>query len=131
MVEKVTMNFDLSKVTAPVCISVVVLKNYGPERSYILVELFKKCLKESCFPDCWKVSSVVPVLKNVGERSTAKSYCPARLLSVVSKVFEKLVNNRIADQLEKFGLFLFSSLVFGLFGQLQIFLQYLIELLGL
>ena len=125
------MNFDLSKVTAPVCISVVVLKNYGPERSYILVELFKKCLKESCFPDCWKVSSVVPVLKNVGERSTAKSYCPVRLLSVVSKVFEKLVNNRIADQLEKFGLFLFSSLVFGLFGQLQIFLQYLIELLGL
>ena len=116
MVEKVTMNFDLSKVTAPVCISVVVLKNYGPERSYILVELFKKCLKESCFPDCWKVSSVVPVLKNVGERSTAKSYCPVRLLSVVSKVFEKLVNNRVADQLKKFGLFLFSSLVFGLFG---------------
>ena len=74
---------------------------------------------------------MVPVLKNVGERSTAKSYRPVRLLSVVSKVFEKLVNNRIADQLEKFGLFLFSSLVFGLFGQLQIFLQYLIELLGL
>ena len=27
------------------------------------------------------------------------------LLSVVSKVFEKLVNNRIVDHLEKYGLF--------------------------
>ena len=73
--------------------------------SNILAELFNKCLKESCFPDCWKVSSVVPVFKNVGERSTAKNYHPVSLLSVVSKVFEKLVNNRIVDHLDKYGLF--------------------------
>ena len=78
----------------------VVLKNCEPELSYILPELFKKCLKESCFPECWKVSSVVPVFKNIGERSTAKNYCPVSLLSVDSKV-EKLVNNRIVDHLEK------------------------------
>ena len=35
-----------------------------------------------------KVSSVVPVFKNVGEKSTAKNYRPVILLSVVSKVFE-------------------------------------------
>ena len=46
-----------------------------------------------------------PVFKNVGERSTAKNYHPVSLLSVVSKVFEKLVNNRIVDHLEKCGLF--------------------------
>ena len=45
------------------------------------------------------------VFKNVGERSTAKKYHPVSLLSVVSKVFEKLVNNRIVDHLEKCGLF--------------------------
>ena len=89
----------------PDCIPVVVLKNCEPELSYILAKLFNKCLKESCFPDCWKVSSVVPVFKNVGERSTAKNYRPASLLSVVSKVFEKLLNNRIVDHLEKCGLF--------------------------
>ena len=49
--------------------------------------------------------TVVPVFKNVGERSTAKNYRPVSLLSVVSKVFEKLVNNRIVDHLEKCGLF--------------------------
>ena len=53
------------------------------------------CLKEFSFLDCWKISSVVPVFKNVGERSTAKNYRTVSLLSVVSKVFEKLVNNGI------------------------------------
>ena len=83
----------------------VVLKNCEPELSYTLAELFNVCLKESCFPECWKVSLVVPVFKNVGEKSTAKNYCPASLLSVVSKVFEKLVNNRIVDHQGKCGLF--------------------------
>ena len=48
---------------------------------------------------------MVAVFKNVGERSTAKNYRPVSLLSVVSKVFEKPVNNRIVDHLEKCGLF--------------------------
>ena len=65
MVRKVVMNLNLSKASSPDCIPVVVLKNCEPELSYILAELFNKCLKESCFPDCWKVSSVVPVFKNL------------------------------------------------------------------
>ena len=105
MVRKVVMNLDLSKVSGPDCIPVVVLKNCESELSYILAEFFNKCLKGSCFPDCWKVSSVVPVFKNVGERSTAKNYRPVSLLSVVSKVFEKVVNNRIVDHPQKCGLF--------------------------
>ena len=48
---------------------------------------------------------MVPVFKNIGERFTAKNYHPVSLLSVVSKVFKKLVNNRIVDHLEKCGLF--------------------------
>ena len=48
---------------------------------------------------------MVLVFKNVGERSTAKNYGPFSHLSVVSKVFEKLVNNRIVDHLEKCDLF--------------------------
>ena len=45
----------------------------------------------------------------LGERSTAKNYhsfSPASVVaSVVSKVSEKLVNNRTVDQRDKFGLF--------------------------
>ena len=75
MVKKVIMNLNLSKASGLDCIPVVVLKNCQPELSFILAELFIKCLKESCFPDCSKVSSVVCVSKNTGERSTAKNYC--------------------------------------------------------
>ena len=105
MVKKVITNLHSSKASGPDRIPVMVLKNCEPELSYILAKLFNMCLKESCFPDCWKVSSVVPVFKNVGERSTAKNYCPVSLCSVVSKVFEKLVNNRIDGHLENCGLF--------------------------
>ena len=48
---------------------------------------------------------MVPVFKNVGERSTAKNCHPVSLLSVITKVFEKLINNRIVDHLEKCALF--------------------------
>ena len=99
------MNLDLSKASGPDCIPVVILKNCEPELSYISSELFNKCLKQSCFSDCWKVLTVVPIFKNVGDRSTAKNYRRVSLLSVVSKFFEKLVNNRIVDHLEKCGLF--------------------------
>ena len=48
---------------------------------------------------------MIPVFKNVGGRSTAKNYHPVSPLSVVSKVFEELVNNRIVDHLQKCGFF--------------------------
>ena len=101
MVNKVIIDLDFTKASGPDCIPVVILKNCEPELSDVL----DKCLKESCFPDFRKVLSVVPVFKNVGESSTAKNYHPVILLSEVSKVFEKLVNNRIVDHVEKCGLF--------------------------
>ena len=113
------MNLDLRKASGPDCIPVMGPKNCESELSYILAELFNKYLKESGFPDCWKVSSMVPLFKNVGERSTAKNYrLNYSLLSLVSKVLEERKNN--------------SSMVLALLNQLQIFSQlYLIELLQL
>ena len=105
MVKKVITKLDSSKVSGPDCIPVVVLKNCEPELSHILAEFFNMCVKETCFPDCWKVSSVVPVFTNVGEMSASKNYCPVSLFSVVSKVFEKLVNNRIVNHLENCSFF--------------------------
>ena len=51
------------------------------------------------FSDCGKISSVVPVCENVGDRSSAKNYQPVSILSAVSKIFPKLVDN-----LEKYDL---------------------------
>ena len=91
MVEKVITNLDLSKAPRPDCIPVAAFKNDGPEFSHILAELFNICLKEPCFPDCWKMSLVVHVFKNVEERCMAKKF----LLSMVSQVLEK--NNIIIE----------------------------------
>ena len=85
MFKKEITNLDSSKVSGPDCIPVLVLKNCEPELSDILAELFNMCLKEFCFLDCWKVSSVFLISKNVEERSTAKGYLPVSLLSAVSE----------------------------------------------
>ena len=87
----------MSKASGPDCIVVVVLKKGEPELSYIPAELFNKYLKESWFPDFCKVSSVVPVFKNGWERAIR----PLWLVNSLSKI----VNNRIVDRLEKYGLF--------------------------
>ena len=105
LVTKVITDLYLLKGSGPDCIPIVVLKNSESQLSYILSELFNMCLEESCFSDCWKVSSEVLVFKNVGETCTAKNYRPVSLLSVVSKIFEKLLNNKLADHLEECGFF--------------------------
>ena len=85
LVNKVMTNLDSSKASGPHCIPVVVLQNCEPDLSCILAGHFNMCLNESCFPDFWKILSVVPILnKNVGETYTAKNYYPVSLLSVVS-----------------------------------------------
>ena len=56
MVKKVVVDLDLSEAAGCDCILVVALKNCELGLSFIVPELFSKCLKESCFPDCLKVS---------------------------------------------------------------------------
>ena len=106
IIKKIITNLDSSKASGPDCIPVAFLKNCESECSYIRAELFNMCLKESSFLDCRKVSLVVPVfITNVGERSITRNYHPLSLLSVITKVFEKLLNKKIVDYLEKCGPF--------------------------
>ena len=74
------MNLDLSRASGRDCIPVVVLKNCESELSFVLAKLFNKSLMEPCFPDGCKISSVIRVFMNDGERSTAKNYRPASVL---------------------------------------------------
>ena len=63
MVKKVIANLDSSKASGPDCIPVMVLKSCEPELSYILAELFNKCLEKSCFSDCWRSHWWSPYLR--------------------------------------------------------------------
>ena len=102
----------------------VVLKKCNPQLLYILAEMFNMCIKESCFLSCRKVSSMVPVFKNIWESSTAESYCLARVFYVDIKIFEKCESNRLKGHVEKSEIiFLISNMVSGLLIQMQIFWQ--------
>ena len=70
LVKKILANFDLSKVSAPDCIPLVILRKYEPQPSYILALIFN--MKKSCFPDSCKVSSVVS--KNPLKFQVVKEY---------------------------------------------------------
>ena len=73
MLKKVITNLDLSKASGPDCVPVVVLKNCEPELSYIQAELFNKC-RSLAFQIVGRFHWWFTVLKNVGDRSTAKNY---------------------------------------------------------
>ena len=65
-------------------------------------------MKKPCIPDCWKVLSLFPCiyLRMLGKGLQLKTITLLFFfLWLVNKVFEKLVNNRIVDYLEKCGLF--------------------------
>ena len=79
MVKKVITDLDSSKASVTNCILVVVLKNCEPELS----------LKESCLPDCLRVSSMVPVFKNVGKALLLKT---AAMLALFLRLVKSLKN---------------------------------------
>ena len=90
MIKKVVPNLDSSKASGPDYILVVGLKKCKSKlNTYLLNSSVCVCLKESCFSYCWKISSLIPVLKSVWGRSTTKNYHPVSLLSVVSKGVNK------------------------------------------
>ncbi|MEL7340328.1 MAG: reverse transcriptase family protein, partial [Bacteroidota bacterium] len=101
LISKLITELDSTKATGPDGIPVVVLKHLNPELSPILAKLFNRCLKEKCFPSVWKTSAVCPVFKNAGEKSNPAQYRPISLLSVISKLFESVINKRILDHLNR------------------------------
>ena len=73
-----------------------VLKNCAGSLTYPLWLLYNNCARVGIFPDAWKLASIVPVFKK-GDRRDVANYRPISLLSLVSKVMEKLVKPRILD----------------------------------
>lgn len=63
-----------------------------------LLRLYNSCLEYGVFPSRWKVGSIRTILKGPDKPQTeVKSYRPICLLSVVGKVFEKLIASRLAN----------------------------------
>ena len=52
------------------------------------------------FPKEWKIAKTVPVHKSGKDRSLSTSYRPIAILCVLSKVFEKIINNNLVSHIE-------------------------------
>ena len=61
------------------------------ETLYLVLQLFNQLWKAGLFPTCWKIAIVIPILKPGKNPFLADSYRPISLLSVIGKIFEKLI----------------------------------------
>ena len=63
--------------------------------------LINKSLSESDFANQWKVGKIVPLYKGKGSRNDPANYRPVVLLSVISKVVERAVQNQLLDYMNQ------------------------------
>ena len=84
-------------------ISSVMLRGTADAITPALTTLFNLSLKQCTVPDQWKLSNITPVFKSE-DCSDASNYRPISLLSLISKVLERCVHNRVMDFLLKHNL---------------------------
>lgn len=64
-----------------------------------LLHIFNQCLELACFPTILKTSIIIPIHKG-GDRDRVENYRPISILPSISKLLEKLINNRLTKYLE-------------------------------
>ncbi|KAL7647645.1 UNVERIFIED_CONTAM: hypothetical protein RMT77_001245 [Armadillidium vulgare] len=94
---------NTKKAYGPDGIPPVVLKTCASELAPCLGKLFRLCLSTSTFPSCWKRALIQPVPKK-GDPSQPSNYRPISLTSVLSKVFESILNRKIWKHLNSSNL---------------------------
>ncbi|CAL1269232.1 unnamed protein product [Larinioides sclopetarius] len=67
---------------------------YQADKNFLLC-FFNKCLKHSCFPEIFKVGTIVLIRKPDKDPIDANSYRPICLLSSLGKVLEELLLRRL------------------------------------
>ncbi len=87
----------------PICAEM--LQHLGPGGEKFLLRLANRSWIHAEVPHQWRTADIVPVFKGADkDPSIRKSYRPISLTSVVSKVVERLIKNRLQDHLERFKL---------------------------
>ena len=87
-----------TKSKGPDGISLEVLKLCLPALSKVFVSLFNKSIILKKFPSAWKHSHIIPVNK-IPNPLSLSNYRPISLLSILSKIFEKIIHNQLSQYL--------------------------------
>ena len=99
-VEKLLRNLDVSKALGPDNISPYVLKKCASQLAEPLAQLFNTCIEQQVWPKVWKRARVAAVHKKKS-RTSVENYRPISLLSIVGKLYEKILVKTLTSHLEK------------------------------
>lgn len=78
-------------------INSIILKNMPDFFYEILSKIFNCCLNTGYFPSTFKRSKVIPIHKKGKDPKLPTSYRPISILSLLDKVFEKVIHKRLVD----------------------------------
>lgn len=68
-----------------------------------LLNMYARLFRERCFPPEWKEARVVLLPKRGKDLNISSSFRPLCLLSVAGKVFERIILNRLTEELDQVG----------------------------
>lgn len=85
-----------SSATGHDCISAKFVKKFSTQLCPMLVHFINKSFLTSTFPDSLKSAVVTPIYKG-GSATNATNYRPISVLSTFSKIFEKIIKNRLTS----------------------------------
>ena len=80
-----------------------VLREVAEQVSEMLTDIFNRSLESGQVPEDWRVVNVTPLFKK-GSREELENYKPVSLTSVVGKVLEALIKDRMRNHLNKYKL---------------------------
>ena len=80
-------------------INVDTLRLAGRETTKHLAKLFNKCLQNRQSPKAWN-NAIIVLLHKKGDKMEIGNYRPISLISHISKLFTKVIKNRIESQLD-------------------------------
>jgi hypothetical protein len=92
-------------------ISSRILNYYIVEISKPMCHIFNASLEQGIYPDRMKFVSLMPIYKT-GDKVVMTNYRPISLLTSFSKIFERVVYNRIRQHMHTYNLISFAQFGF-------------------
>jgi Reverse transcriptase (RNA-dependent DNA polymerase) len=80
------------------------LKKLPENTLQFLLVYFNHVLSTGNFPECWRETKVVAILKPTKDPNDANSYRPISLLSYLRKLLEKMICSRLDYWAERFDI---------------------------